>query len=137
MSKIHNWLVVRGRASIWSESSRVLLELDPEGSTYCVLSVKDAKEIAEIIADEARSIWDASEKQFAEPARVEGDVRQSCKLWTEAEILQLVAHETEPLVALALDSGSRCSLDVTRAVALVQILVHMSEALSQRVAPNA
>lgn len=48
-----------------------------------------------------------------------------------------MAHETEPLVALALDAGSRCSLDVTRAVALVQILEYMSEALNQRVAPNA
>ena len=109
MSKIHNWLVVRGRASIWSESSRVLPELDPEGSAYYVLSVQDAKEISGIIAHEARSIWDASEKQPAEPARVEGDVRQSCKLWVEAGILQLMAHETEPLIALALDSGSRCS----------------------------
>ena len=132
MSKIHQWLVVRGRISIWSESSNVVLELDPEGSAYCVLSSQDAVEIAGIITTEARATWDSSKKQSAEPARVEGDVQKSCKLWVGSNVLQFVAHDTQPLVALILDTGSRCELDVTRAVALVQLLQCISEAVEQR-----
>ncbi|TXI92683.1 MAG: hypothetical protein E6Q34_06275 [Burkholderiaceae bacterium] len=132
VSKIYQWLVIRGQASIWSESSKVMLELDPEGSAYCVLSVQDAKEMAEIVANEARVIWDTSDNKNAVPARVEGDIRQSCKLWVESGVLQLVVHDSQPLVALINDSGTRVVLDITRAVALVQILQYMSETIEQR-----
>ena len=46
MQKIYQWLLVRGQVSIWSEASNVILELNPEGSAYCVLSLQDASEIA-------------------------------------------------------------------------------------------
>jgi len=132
VSKIHQWLVVRGRTSIWSESSKIVLELDPEGSSYCVLSAQDAMEIAEIFAGEARAIWESSEKQNADPARVEGDVTKSCRLWTLTGVLQLIVHDTEPLIAIIFDSGSRCELDVTRAIALVQVLQYMTGAIEER-----
>jgi len=132
LPKIHQWLVVRGRASIWSESPKIVLELDPEGSAYCVLSAQDAVEIAGIFAGEARAIWESSEKQNADPARVEGDITKSCKLWTATGVLQLIVHDTEPLIAIILDSGSRCELDVTRAIALVQVLQYMTGAIEQR-----
>jgi len=110
----------------------VVLELDPEGSAYCVLSAQDASEIAAIIAEEARTVWDVSEKSPAEPARIEGDVHTSCRLWVEPGILEVIAHDSAPLIALVFDSGAQCKLDVTRAVALVQVLQYMSDAIKQK-----
>lgn len=132
MSKIHQWHVVRGRASIWSEPSKVMLELDPEGSAHCVFSMQDAIEIAGIVADEARAIWEASEKQGSNPARVEGDVSKSCSLWVGSRLLKLIIHDSEPLIAVIFDSDSRCELDVTCAIALVQVLQYMTQAIEQR-----
>lgn len=132
MSKIHHWLIVRGQASIWVESSKIMLELDPQGSPYCILSIQDAEEIAEIITNEACTLWDASDKKSSSTPKVEGDVQHSCKLWVESEYLQLAIHNLQPLIALINDSGKRVELDVSCAVALVQILQHMSDAIEQR-----
>jgi hypothetical protein len=132
MSKTYQWFVVRGRVSIWRESSIIILELDPEGSPYSVLSAQDALEIAEIITEEARVIWDRSEKRLTEPARIEGDIQKSCKLWADSATLQVVAHDSQPLVALSLDSGSRCELDISCAVALVQILQSMVQSMERK-----
>jgi len=65
-----------------------MLELDPEGSAYCVLSAQDAVEIAGIFTGEARAIWENSAKQNTDPARVDGDITKSCKLWTATGVLQ-------------------------------------------------
>jgi len=50
----YQWFVVRGRISLWSEAPNVMLEFDPEGSAYCVLSAKDASELAQIVMDRGR-----------------------------------------------------------------------------------
>lgn len=110
----------------------VVLSFDPEGSAYCVLSTQDADDIADIIAREARAIWESSEAPAHEPARVEGDIRQSCRLWTRPGSLQAVAHDAKPLIALAFDSDFDCKLNATDGVALVQILQHMSDAIVKR-----
>jgi len=132
MSKKYRWLLVQGTISLWSQSPNVLLEFDAEGSAYCVLSAEDASELAEIITKEARAIWEDSEKLAAVPARVEGNIQRSCKLWTEKGALEAIAHDSEPLIALLFAAGPRCELDVTRAVALVQILQSMAKAVGQK-----
>jgi hypothetical protein len=132
MPKICQWFVVRGKASLHRESSKVVLELDPEGSAYCVLSAQDASEIAAIISEEAQAIWNASDQSPVEPARVDGDVHKSCRLWAEPGVLEVIAHDSEPLVALVYDGGAQCKLDVTRAIALVQILQYMSAAIERK-----
>ena len=132
MSKIHQWFVVRGRLGISSEGNAILLELDPEGSAYCVLSAQDANEIAGIVANEARSVWDASERAFDRVAQVEGDASASCKLATESGVLQAMVHDSKPLVALAFDAGAVCRMDVAQAIALVQILQQMAKTVESR-----
>ena len=129
MPKKYQWFVVRGKAVLYRESDNVVLALDPEGSSYCVLSSRDAVEIAAIISEEARIIWEASDQLPAEPARVEGDVHQSCRLWVQGGVLEVIAHDTQPLVALLYNGGVHCKLDVTRAIALVQILQCQSAAV--------
>lgn len=111
---------------ISSEGSAILIELDPEGSAQCVLSVQDANEIAGIVASEARSIRDASDRVIDRPAQVDGDASASCKLVTETGVLHAIAHDSKPLVALACESGSVCRMDVAQAIALVQILQRMA-----------
>ena len=132
MSKVHQWLVVRGRLAIWSEGPVILLELDPEGSAYCVLSAQDAKEIAEIIANEAEPIWEASGRALDRAAQIDGDVAASCKLSTEAGTLAAMVHDVQPLVALAYDSGAVCRMNVVQAISLAQILQHMIQTLANR-----
>jgi hypothetical protein len=132
MTNSYQWFVVRGKAALYSDSAKVVLELDPEGSAYCVLSAQDAAEIAAIISEKAQAIWNASDQLPAEPARVDGDVHRSCRLWTEPGFLEVIAHDSEPLVALVYDGGAQCKLDVTRAVALVQILQYMSAAIERK-----
>jgi len=132
MPKSYQWFVVRGKVSLHSDSSKVGLELDPEGSAYCVLSAQDASEIAAIICEEAQAIWKVSDQLPAEPARIEGDVHKSCRLWAEPGVLEVIAHDSEPLMALVYDGGAQCKLDVTRAIALVQILQYMSAAIERK-----
>ena len=132
MSKNYQWFLVRGKISLWRQAPHVVIELDPEGSAYCVLSEQDASEIAEIIAEEAQTIWAASEQSPSEPARIEGDVHTSCRLWAEPGILEIIAHDSEPLIALVFDSNAPCKLDLTRAVALVQVLRYMSDAMKRK-----
>lgn len=132
MSKIHHWLVARGRMSISSEEAEILLELDPEGSAYCVLSVQDANEIAGIVAEVARSLWERSEGAIDRPAQVEGDTSLSCRLATEAGLLQVMVHDSKPFVAVSYELGSACRLNVAQAVALVQILQRMGATAESR-----
>lgn len=132
VSKIHQWLVVRGRAAIWEKCSEIFLELDPEGAAYCVLSVQDAQEIAGIIAGEARVIWENSKEVLGQAAEVEGDSSASCKLQVRSGVLQVMIHNVEPLVAISFDSNSVCRMDVAQAVALVQILQRMAEVVERR-----
>lgn len=132
MSKIHQWFVARGRLSISTEGTAILLELDPEGSAYCVLSVQDAYEIADIVANEARSIWEASDRVNDRPAQVDDDANVSRMLVPEAGALQATAHDSKPFVALSLEIGSVCRLDVAQAIALVQILQNMASAVEKR-----
>ena len=129
MSKTFQWLVVRGRVGIRSEDSRVILELDPEGSAYCVLSAQDTQEISAIITDQARTIWEASDVAQEPPAEIDGNAYQACSLRTESGTLQLIVHDSMPLLALSLQSGTSCSMNITQAVALVQILQHMGKTL--------
>jgi hypothetical protein len=132
VSKIHQWLVVRGRAAIWKEDAEIFLELDPEGSAYCVLSVQDAQEIAGIIAGEARVIWENSKETLGQAAEVEGDSSASCTLLVLSGVLQVMIHDVEPLVAISFESNSVCRMDVAQAVALVQILRRMAEVVERR-----
>jgi len=111
---------------ISSEGASILLELDPEGSAYCVLSVQDANEIGDIVANEARSIWEASDRVNGRPAQVDGDASVSCRLVTQSGVLQATAHDSKPFVALAYEKGTICRMDVSQAIALTQILQRMA-----------
>lgn len=132
MPKVYQWLVVRGRVAIRGEDSRVFVELDPEGSAYCVLSAQDAQEISGIINDLAKAIWQASDKSPEPPANVDGDVYKACGLKTETGVLQMIAHDSMPLLAMSFDGTTSCDMNVTQAVALVQILGYMGETLIER-----
>jgi len=99
-----------------------------------VLSIQDVGEIADIVANEAREIWDASDKVSCPAAQVDGDVSASCKLQTSSGILQATVHDSKPFVALAYDSDGVCGMDVAQAVALVQILQRMAAAVESRAA---
>jgi hypothetical protein len=124
--------VARGRLGISSGKEDILLELDPEGSAYCVLVGQDVIEIADILASESRSIWEASDRVMGRPAQVDGDPNTSCRLTTETGTLQATVHESRPLVAIAYDSGTHCRMDVAQAVALVQILQRMAATVADR-----
>jgi hypothetical protein len=132
LSTIYQWLVVRGRLAISQRDSAIALELDPEGSAYCVLSIQDAREIAEIVTDVARTIWQASGAAPGPAARLEGDVHSRCTLLLVSGALQVMAHDEQPLIALAFESGQACHLSLAEATALVQILRHMTQALEAR-----
>jgi hypothetical protein len=132
MPKVHQWLVVRGRVTIRGEDSRVVVELDPEGSAYCVLSTQDAHEISGIISDLARAIWQRHGESPEPPATVDGDVYKACRLMTETGVLQVIAHDSMPLMAISFNGSSSCDMNVTQAVALVQILGYMGETLLER-----
>ncbi len=132
LSKVYQWLLVRGRVAIRSENSKIILELDPEGSAYCVLSAQDARDIAGIIADDARTIWEASGKVHDQAASIEGDVYKSCRLTVESGVLQVMVHDAEPFVAVTFDSKSVCGMNVAQSVAFVQILHYMIETIEGR-----
>lgn len=132
LPKVYQWFVVRGRAAIRSEDGLIWLELDPEGSACCVLSAQDAHEIAQILTQEARTLWEACRGGASVAAKVEGDPASSCRMALARGTLQAVVHATQPLIALSLDAGSDCQMDVSQAVALVQVLQHMVATLGDR-----
>lgn len=132
MSKIHQWFVSRGRLAISTEGTESILELDPEGSAYCVLSIQDAEEIAGIVENEARSLWNSSGGEGNRPAQVDGEVNVACQLVTESGVLQAMVHDSKPFVALSFEPGSVCRMNVAQAIALVQILRRMMTTIEAR-----
>jgi hypothetical protein len=125
----YKWLVARGTITVVKDAERVSIEADPEGSAYCVMTAQDASEIAGIITEQARSLWEASQKVTEPKAITEGDVRSN-RLTTDSGVWSLVAHESKPLIALTYDGQGACMLTVTQSVALVQLIEHMLENLS-------
>lgn len=115
------WLVVRGRIGVSTDDVHVLIEIDPEGSAYCVLDTQDAREIAEIVADVAKALRDVSAKTPEPQAVVEGGPG-TVILRSETGVLTLIADDTRSLVAVSYEGAVPCQLTVTQAVALVQII---------------
>ena len=127
-TRTYKWLVARGTISVAIDSKHVALEPDPEGSAYCVLTAQDAREIANIITELARTLWEASDKLPEPQAVVEADSRSS-KLRTASGAVSLIAHESKPLIALAYDGQGAPMLNVTQAVAFVQLIERMLNGL--------
>jgi hypothetical protein len=128
-ARTYKWLVARGTITVARDLTHVAVEADPEGSAYCVMTAQDANEIAGIITEQARALWDASDKLPESQASVEGDARSS-KLKTASGVVSLIAHESKPLIALSYDGQGAFLLNVTQAVALVQLIEHMLRELS-------
>jgi hypothetical protein len=108
-----------------ADASRVQRQVDRDsGAAFKIAVDGDASPMA------LRHLF--HERLAAVPSRVEGDIQRSCKLWTEKEALEAIAHDSGPLIALLFATGPQCELDVTRAVALVQILQSMAKAIVQK-----
>jgi hypothetical protein len=132
VSKQYNWLVVRGKVAIANEGTKILLDLGPEGSSYCVLSTQDALDISGILTDEAKNIWESSNKANGKSAIVKGDVHSACQLTTNTGELKIVIHDSDPLLAMVFSAMSTCEMDLEQTIALVQILKYMTEAMAAR-----
>jgi hypothetical protein len=115
---------MRGRVAVKSDSTHVVLEVDPEGSASCVLTVQDANEIAGFIAEHAKVLWEASGRAQGPQPSAEGTPR-SYRLRTESGALVLAFHDTQSLIALSHEDGNLCKLTVAQAVAFVQIVQYM------------
>src|SRR5678816_727877 len=100
--RAYQWLVVRGRIGVTRDSKHVVLEADPEGTAFCVRNAQDAREIAGIVAEHSRALWDASDKTPEPKASVEGGQR-SYRLKSASGTLSVVANDAKPLIALSYD----------------------------------
>ena len=132
MAHEYQWLVARGRVAIRADGPSVQIELDPEGSLFCVLEVSDAIEIARIVSEEARTVWEESGQPRADAARVEGDVAHACRISCGSQQLKLIVHDTKPVIAIESAPGPVTRMDVNTAVAFVQVLEYMVATLNDR-----
>ena len=131
MTQVHQWFVARGRIGVSSLGAEVHVELDPEGSAYCVLSARDASEIADIITQHARSIWGLLPEADVRPAQVSWDSNASCLLVAESGVLVVTAHDSKPFVAVDHEANAVCRMNVTQAIALVQVLQKMAASVDR------
>ncbi|MBB3197287.1 hypothetical protein [Roseateles terrae] len=127
---MYKWLVARGTVTIVQESNLLSVDIDPEGSASCVLTSQDAQEIAHIITERARSIWEASDRSPEPKASVDGDSR-AFRLTVASGVVTLIAHDSKPFLALSYDGQGAALLTVTQAVALVQLIQHLLRELPE------
>ena len=94
-----------------------------------MMNAQDAREIAGIVTEHARALWDVSGKPSEPKASVEGAER-SYRLKSESGTLALVANDTKPFIALSYEGTVPCKLTVTQGVTLVQVIDHLVQLIS-------
>jgi hypothetical protein len=131
-NRSYQWFVVRGRIGISIDSTHLNIAFDAEGAASCIMSEQDATEIAGLVAEQAKILWDASDKSPEPTVEIQGDVHSDCELRYASGALRIVIHDTKPLIAVFSEGAGICKFSISEAVALVQILKYMCISISER-----
>lgn len=132
MPQVHQWLVKQGRLGMSASAERVLLEVDPEGSESCVLTPRDAAEVASILTEHARILW----QQSAQAHEYEPSVRELTEMeyqWqTQSGLLTVLLSPEQPEMAVKYAGANPCQLSVAEAVEVVQVIERLLSRLAHR-----
>ena len=124
-----HWLVVRGSVGLIARGNSIKFSVDPEGSGFCVLSRQDARELAQILTELSRKIWDDFENK-ADPALGESGTMtwdQSSESWvwpTTAGSLEVSLNDKRDMIRIGRDLPLSFELLVRPVVELAQVLLH-------------
>lgn len=118
----YQWLVKQGRLGLSASDSQVVLEVDTEGGSSCVLTPQDAMEVSTILTELARPIWDRSERSAPFTPSLQKFSESACRWDLENGDLVLFAIPESGDVGLAFSRAGACNLSVPKVVEVVQVL---------------
>ncbi|MCU7619179.1 hypothetical protein NZ698_18525 [Chryseobacterium sp. PBS4-4] len=125
--KIYSWSVKRGNVIIDQYEHHIVIELHEENNTSCFLTYSDADEIAGILTEVSRKIWEDPsfiKKPYTEKLykRDEDDF-----FWESGDAqLHLKYNDTENAVEIMIFGRRKIYLEVNHVVEIVQILDHLN-----------
>lgn len=122
MEGIYHWLVKQGRLKLSADEHEIVLEVDTEGASACVLTQQDALEVAGILTELARSIWERSDQSASFAPSLVMVSESACRWTTDDGDLTLFALPDADDVGLAFSGSGVCRLGVHKVVEVVQIL---------------
>ncbi len=133
----YQWLVRRGRIGLAldADAAEVELQVDPEGSNFCVLTPQDAGEVAQILTQFARSLWERFQHQpelHGTAGAHEIDASSAAMTWqTEAGPLEVEINAGQDLIRFGGAQPMTLRLRIRPLTELIQwlaILVRRAEA---------
>lgn len=122
MEGSYQWLVKKGRLGLSAQDNWVLIEVDTEGGSSCVLTRQDAVEVSAILTDLAGPIWERSDQSAPFTPSLVMLSESACRWSVENGDLMLFAVPGSGDVGLAFSGAGACSLSVPKVVEVVQIL---------------
>ena len=122
MERSYQWLVKQGRLGLSAGDSQVVLEVNTEGGSSCVLAPQDAMEVGAILTELARPIWERSDQSVPFTPSLERLSESACRWGLENGDLVLFAIPESGDVGLAFSGAGSCNLSVPKVVEVVQIL---------------
>lgn len=122
MEGSYQWLVKQGRLGLSAQDDRVLIEVDTEGGSSCVLTRQDAVEVGAILTELARPIWERSDQSAPFTPSLVRLSESACRWDVENGDLVLFAVPGSGDVGLAFSGAGACSLSVPKVVEVVQVL---------------
>ena len=124
-----HWLVVRGSVGLIARGNAIKLSVDPEGSRFCVLNQQDARELAQILTERSRKIWEGFDNKD-DPALGESGTmtwEQSSASWvwpTTAGPLEISLNDQGDMIRIGRDLPMSFELLVRPVVEVAQVLFH-------------
>jgi RimJ/RimL family protein N-acetyltransferase len=132
MNQVHHWLVKQGRLGLSTDSERVLIEVEPEGADACVLTPRDAFEIAKLLTHHARALWEAGPQSSEYTPSLQTLSEWAYRWQTEAGALTVSGHPDQPEVVIGYTGNTPCRLTVGQAVEVIQIIERLLAQLERR-----
>jgi len=122
MQAVHQWFVKQGRLGVSSDDAYIFLEVDPEGASECLLTPRDGSEVATVLTQHARTIWEKSDHSAPFTPSLEV-LSESAYRWQAAagDLTLSVPSDSLDLAVRYAGSG-QCQLTMAQTVEIVQMI---------------
>ena len=132
MEQEFQWMIQQGRVGMRREGSSVVLDVNPESHSVCLLNAEDSLGMIDVLSKIGQEIWQSASAQqsaLGNQFRVDED---SGYIWdTSAGELRLNLSQNNNTVQMTTDNHVDCVLDIQKLVEFIQILQHLSGQIAE------